>query len=79
MPADRMHLDLSQNFTVEYCCVSRQNPFGLTVALDEAGNAFGDMFYDDGETIHTMEAGAYHSSITFEGVSLTWRPSHSKG
>lgn len=30
--------------------LSRQNPFGLIVALDETFSAKGDMYYDDGIT-----------------------------
>lgn len=30
--------------------LSRQNPFGLIVALDDAYSAKGDMYYDDGIT-----------------------------
>jgi len=30
--------------------LSRQNPFGLIVALDENYSAKGDMYYDDGIT-----------------------------
>ena len=70
MSADRMHLDLSKNFTVAFCYISRQNPFGLTIALDEAGAAAGEMFYDDGESIH-ITGEAYHTRLRFEGVSLT--------
>lgn len=32
-----------------YC--SRQNPFQLTVALSSSGEAKGDLFYDDGESL----------------------------
>ncbi len=37
----------------------RTNPFGLIVVLDSNGNANGDLFYDDGETIDTIETNAY--------------------
>ena len=35
------------------------NPFGLIIVLDSNGNANGDLFYDDGETIDTIEKNAY--------------------
>ncbi|UJR12095.1 hypothetical protein I4U23_016273 [Adineta vaga] len=38
---------------------NRMNPFGLLIVLDANGNAEGDLFYDDGETIDTIENGAY--------------------
>ena len=38
---------------------NRMNPFGLTIVLDSNGNAEGDLFYDDGETIDTIETNAY--------------------
>ena len=31
--------------------LSRQNPFGLTVALDDNNEAEGRMYYDDGDSI----------------------------
>ncbi len=31
--------------------ISRNNPFGLIVALDESGTATGSLFYDDGDSI----------------------------
>jgi hypothetical protein len=53
-----------------YHC-SRQNAFGLVVALDEMGSANGDLFWDDGESIGTVAAGQYHySTFSFENVSL---------
>ncbi|KAL1764830.1 maltase-glucoamylase FLJ16351, partial [Sigmodon hispidus] len=38
---------------------SRQNFVGLTVALDDKGNAEGQMFWDDGQSIDTYEKGIY--------------------
>ncbi|XP_013208690.1 putative maltase-glucoamylase-like protein FLJ16351 [Microtus ochrogaster] len=38
---------------------SRQNFVGLTVALDEKGEAEGQMFWDDGQSIDTYEKGFY--------------------
>ncbi|CAO2601062.1 Probable maltase-glucoamylase 2 [Lemmus lemmus] len=38
---------------------SRQNFVGLTVALDDKGEAEGQMFWDDGQSIDTYEKGFY--------------------
>ena len=38
----------------------RKNPFGLTIVLNAAGAAEGDLFYDDGETIDTIGPKAYY-------------------
>nr|XP_039250165.1 maltase-glucoamylase, intestinal-like [Styela clava] len=38
---------------------SRQNPMGLVVALDEVYKATGDLFWDDGNSIDTIENGEY--------------------
>jgi hypothetical protein len=35
------------------------NPFGLIIIVDSNGNAEGDLFYDDGETIDTIEKNLY--------------------
>ncbi|KAL8187964.1 UNVERIFIED_CONTAM: hypothetical protein K2H54_058633 [Gekko kuhli] len=47
---------------------SRLNPMGLTVALDDQGNAQGQLFWDDGIGIDTYEEGKYYYA-TFQ-VSL---------
>lgn len=39
---------------------SRKNPFGLIVALDEFGKAKGDLFYDDGDSLDSIEAKKYY-------------------
>lgn len=39
---------------------SRKNKFGLLVALDINGEAEGNLFWDDGETIDTIENGQYN-------------------
>ncbi|CAF3890842.1 unnamed protein product, partial [Rotaria sordida] len=38
---------------------SRQQPFGLIIAVNSDGNAEGDLFYDDGESIDTISSEAY--------------------
>lgn len=38
---------------------SRRNPFFLTVALSTGGWAWGDLFWDDGDTLNTFEGGNY--------------------
>ncbi|KAF4522929.1 hypothetical protein B566_EDAN012624 [Ephemera danica] len=49
----------------------RENAFGLVIALDEAGAASGDLFWDDGESIDTVAAGQYHySTLAFADVKL---------
>uniref|UniRef100_H2YDF9 alpha-glucosidase n=1 Tax=Ciona savignyi TaxID=51511 RepID=H2YDF9_CIOSA len=32
--------------------ISRHNPFGLIIALDDTGSAAGDMYWDDGDTLN---------------------------
>lgn len=38
---------------------SRRNPFFLTVALTSGGWAYGDLFWDDGESLDTFEKENY--------------------
>jgi alpha-glucosidase (family GH31 glycosyl hydrolase) len=38
---------------------SRSNPMGLIAALDDAGNAVGSLFWDEGDTPDTYETGSY--------------------
>lgn len=47
---------------------SRQNPFGLTIALDESGSANGELYWDEGEEEHAMSE-AYFATMTFAAVS----------
>ncbi|CAG0890498.1 unnamed protein product [Darwinula stevensoni] len=50
---------------------SRQNPFGLIVALDESSQASGNLFWDDGESIDTVGTGDYfYATFSFDTVSL---------
>ncbi|XP_029913099.1 lysosomal alpha-glucosidase isoform X2 [Myripristis murdjan] len=48
---------------------SRRNPFVLTVALSSAGWAFGDLFWDDGDSLGTIETGNYCYVIFIAGQS----------
>lgn len=43
---------------------ARRNPLSLTVALSAGGQAWGDLFWDDGDGIDTFETGNY-SYIVF--------------
>lgn len=49
---------------------SRRNPFSLTVALSAGGQAWGDLFWDDGDGIDTFETGNY-SYIVFVADEVT--------
>lgn len=40
--------------------ISRNNPFGLIIALDDDGKAEGSLFYDDGDSLGTIENGQYY-------------------
>uniref|UniRef100_A0A672H6P9 Lysosomal alpha-glucosidase n=1 Tax=Salarias fasciatus TaxID=181472 RepID=A0A672H6P9_SALFA len=46
---------------------SRQNPFFLTVALSAGGWARGDLFWDDGDSLHTFEMQNYCYIIFIAG------------
>lgn len=39
--------------------VTRRNPLRLIVALSQSGTAWGDLFWDDGESLDTFERGSY--------------------
>ncbi|XP_050841756.1 sucrase-isomaltase, intestinal-like [Serinus canaria] len=50
---------------------SRLNPFGLIIALDEQGQASGSLFWDDGDSIDTIENENYFlAKYTFSEGSL---------
>ncbi|NXB41294.1 SUIS protein, partial [Eulacestoma nigropectus] len=50
---------------------SRLNPFGLIIALDEQGQASGSLFWDDGDSIDTIEKENYFlAKYTFSEVSV---------
>ena len=40
-------------------CSYREKPFGLIIILNSNGNAEGDLFYDDGDSIETIEFKSY--------------------
>ncbi|XP_061414169.1 sucrase-isomaltase, intestinal-like [Lethenteron reissneri] len=53
---------------------SRVNPMGLIVSLDENLEARGSLFWDDGDSIGTVESGNYFlASFVFTGKRLTSR------
>jgi alpha-glucosidase len=43
--------------------ISRNNPLGFIVALDEFSSAFGSLYYDDGDSLDPVENGAYFYAI----------------
>ncbi|XP_063997509.1 sucrase-isomaltase, intestinal-like [Pogoniulus pusillus] len=50
---------------------SRLNPFGLIIALDEHGEASGSLFWDDGDSIDTIEKEKYFlAKYTFSKGNL---------
>ncbi|CAF3630946.1 unnamed protein product [Adineta steineri] len=42
---------------------SRKQPFNLTIVLDSYGNAEGDLFYDDGDSIDTISTKSYFYAV----------------
>lgn len=51
---------------------SRKNPFGLIVALDANKLASGELFWDDGDSIDSIEKSQYYlSKFLFSGNKLT--------
>nr|CAD7427818.1 unnamed protein product [Timema monikensis] len=54
---------------------SRKNNFQLMVASDESGSASGELYWDDGDTLGTYEAGAYTLvSFSLQSSQLTGTP-----
>lgn len=52
--------------------ISRTNPMGLIIALDDAGEANGDLYWDDGDEADAIENGNYfHSTFTVSTDTLT--------
>ena len=50
---------------------SRRNNFGLIVALDSNGEAAGDLFWDDGETVDTIKNDQYqYQTFTYQAVNI---------
>lgn len=55
--------------------LSRRTNFHLLVSLDKDGNAEGDLFWDDGESIDTYEKSKYnYYSFTFSKSKLSIEP-----
>lgn len=53
---------------------SRKNNFGLIIALDEFGSANGELFYDDGDSIDSIQNKEYyHATYKFEQNELTMK------
>ena len=56
-----------------YIIFSRQNSFGLTIALDDDLSSSGKLFWDQGDGNQAMHS-AYMSHFTFEDVSnIRWK------
>lgn len=50
---------------------SRKNPFGLIIALDDNQQAKGELFYDDGDSIDSIENGQhFYANFTFSTDEL---------
>ncbi|KAJ6650908.1 hypothetical protein lerEdw1_001917 [Lerista edwardsae] len=63
--------------SILYIINSRLNAFGLIIALDEQGEASGSLFWDDGESIDTIENGIYFlAKYTYREGHLTTRIVH---
>lgn len=45
-----------------FFCFDREKPFALIIVLNANGNAEGDLFYDDGESIDTIGTKSYYYS-----------------
>ncbi|XP_077467238.1 sucrase-isomaltase, intestinal [Stigmatopora argus] len=56
---------------------SRRNPMGLIIALDDQGQAAGELFWDDGDTRETFNKGNYiHYKFTVTHRVLTMQVMH---
>jgi maltase-glucoamylase len=55
---------------------SRQKPFGLIVALNEDGEARGDLFYDDGESLDFKAGRYYFSTFVVRSKTLEMNIEH---
>uniref|UniRef100_H2YDF8 alpha-glucosidase n=1 Tax=Ciona savignyi TaxID=51511 RepID=H2YDF8_CIOSA len=52
--------------------ISRHNPFGLIIALDDTGSAAGDMYWDDGDTLNPIESGQFaHFTFNVQNNQLS--------
>ncbi|XP_075403992.1 sucrase-isomaltase, intestinal [Tenrec ecaudatus] len=65
LPADKIGLHIRGGYIIPIqqpavtTTASRKNPLGLIIALDENNQAKGDFFWDDGETIDTIQKDNY--------------------
>ncbi|XP_067392749.1 sucrase-isomaltase, intestinal [Emydura macquarii macquarii] len=65
LPADKLGLHLRGGYIfptqqpANTTFYSRKNPMGLIIALDDSGQAAGDLFWDDGESRGTVENKSY--------------------
>ncbi|XP_069737638.1 maltase-glucoamylase-like [Phaenicophaeus curvirostris] len=65
LPADKMGLHLRGGNVFPFqkpattTVASRKNPMGLIIALDDNGEAVGDLFWDDGESTGTVDSKSY--------------------
>ncbi|XP_053164989.1 sucrase-isomaltase, intestinal [Hemicordylus capensis] len=80
LPADKIGLHLRGGYIfptqkpANTTVYSRPNPMGLIIALDEQGQASGELFWDDGETRGTVEDKKYilyHFDVTSNVLSMT--------
>ncbi len=59
-----MHVRGGTVFALQYeaanTATSRNNPWCIMVALDDAEVATGKLFWDDGESLSTVETGNYY-------------------
>ncbi|KAM8769539.1 sucrase-isomaltase, intestinal isoform 2-T2 [Acanthopagrus schlegelii] len=83
LPADKLGLHIRggailptqrPNVTTTY---SRLNPMGLIIALDDNGQAAGELFWDDGDTRATVETGKHiHYAFSVVNRKLTMHVNH---
>ncbi|XP_036974620.1 maltase-glucoamylase, intestinal [Acanthopagrus latus] len=83
LPADKLGLHIRggailptqrPNVTTTY---SRLNPMGLIIALDDNGQAAGELFWDDGDTRATVETGKHiHYAFSVINRKLTMHVTH---
>uniref|UniRef100_A0A8C5Q0B1 alpha-glucosidase n=1 Tax=Leptobrachium leishanense TaxID=445787 RepID=A0A8C5Q0B1_9ANUR len=63
LPSDKLGLHVRGGYILptqepaQTTAISRKNPLGLIIALDDSGTAKGQLFWDDGESRETIESG----------------------